>query len=64
MLRLKLVTTAEDESTRAEAGSSGLLHGTKVLNELVMPWLGRAALSLLTRTSLRSRAQKGCTRQA
>jgi Transposase IS4 len=38
MLRLKLVTTAEDESARIEAASSALLHGTKVLKELVMPW--------------------------
>jgi hypothetical protein len=37
-LRLKLVTSAEAESAHSEAYSSGLLHGTKVLKELVMPW--------------------------
>jgi hypothetical protein len=37
-LRLKLVTTAEDESARTEAVSSGLLRGTQVLKDLVMPW--------------------------
>jgi hypothetical protein len=33
-----LVTTAEDESARTEAVSSGLLRGTQVLRDLVMPW--------------------------
>jgi Transposase IS4 len=37
-LRLKLVTTAEDESAQAEPASSGTHNGTKVLKELVMPW--------------------------
>jgi hypothetical protein len=37
MLRLKLATTAEDESAHAESASGGLLHGMKVLKELFMP---------------------------
>ena len=40
MLRLKLVKTAESESTHAEVDvNAGLLHGTKVLKFLVMPWI-------------------------
>jgi hypothetical protein len=58
MLRLKLATTAEDESARTEAASSGILHATTVLKALVLPWARTAALSLPTRTSLRLRAQK------
>jgi Transposase IS4 len=38
MLRLKLVTTTEDESAHAQVASSGLLYGTNVLKELVLPW--------------------------
>jgi Transposase IS4 len=38
MLRMKLVTTVEDESAHAQAASSGLFHSTNVWKELVMPW--------------------------
>ena len=40
MLRLKLVETAESESAHAQLDAdTGLLHGTKVLKFLVMPWI-------------------------
>jgi hypothetical protein len=40
MLRLKLVETAESERAHAEVDAdTGLLHGTKVLKFLVMPWV-------------------------
>ena len=38
MLRLKLVKTAEEEGANIEEGGDGLLHGTVVLKNLVMPW--------------------------
>jgi hypothetical protein len=64
VLWLKLVTTAEDESSHAEAASSGLFHVTKLLKERVRPWASTASLSLMTRIWLRSRSQKGCIRRA
>jgi hypothetical protein len=64
VLWLKLVNTAEDESSYAEDASSGLFHVMKVLKEHVWPWASTASLLLITRISLRSRAQKGCTRRA
>jgi hypothetical protein len=38
MLRLKLVKTAEEEGANIEEEDDGLLHGTAVLEQLVMPW--------------------------
>eukprot|EP00171_Calliarthron_tuberculosum_P023220 IDg23220t1 len=40
MMRLHLVTTAEDEARRTTEGEQGLLHGTVVLSRLVSPWAG------------------------
>ena len=39
MLRLKLVTTAEEEQDHLRTGEDGLLHGTTVLKHLFMPWV-------------------------
>ena len=40
MLQLKLVETAESESAHAEVDAdTGLMHGTKMLKFLVMPWI-------------------------
>jgi hypothetical protein len=38
MLRLKLVKTAEEEGANALEDDDGLLHGTSVLKNLVLPW--------------------------
>jgi Transposase IS4 len=38
MLRLRLVKTAEEESTHIHEGADGLLHGTKILKFLILPW--------------------------
>jgi hypothetical protein len=38
MLRLKLVKTAEEEGANALEDDDGLLHGTVVLKNLVLPW--------------------------
>lgn len=40
MMRLKLVTTAEDESRRTTPDEQALLLGTAVLSRLVSPWAG------------------------
>lgn len=40
MLRLKLVTTAEDEASLRDVSSAHLPHGTIVLQQLVSPWSG------------------------
>ena len=40
MLRLQLVTTADDEAERTTAEERNLLHGTAVLCRLVEPWAG------------------------
>jgi Transposase IS4 len=38
MLRLRLVKTAEEEATHTMEGADGLLHGTKILKYLILPW--------------------------
>jgi hypothetical protein len=38
MLRLKLVKTAEEEGANTLEEDDGLLHGTVVLKNLVLPW--------------------------
>ena len=38
ILRLKIVTTSEDEGAHLVADDDGLLHGTQVLKALVTPW--------------------------
>ena len=38
MLRLKLVKSAEEESTHANENTHGIPHGAQVLAELVRPW--------------------------
>jgi hypothetical protein len=38
MLPLRLVKTANEEATRISEGADVLLHGTKILNNLILPW--------------------------
>jgi len=40
MMRLQIVTTAEDQAANLSATERGVLHGTAFLQQLVAPWVG------------------------
>lgn len=38
MIRLKIVEMAENEMSRQQEEDDGLLHGTMVMKQLILPW--------------------------